>query len=256
METNEALKKDIYFFEDEIHCIKSIFDVTHQLMEDLQNSFIDIKEEREKTNIELRNNLAKNNSLRKKDFDKMVHDLLLIQEESEREIRNLVKVYIDEQKELMRSLIENLGKYKNSVNGDGVQEIKELNDVLRKIISKQDEKKETVTSKLKEFQKEQHDLTSQFKQFLTRGNELRLKDFKIMLREFQKEKAKRFALRKERKESVAKMLSAFKSQRQRVNVRIKNTNENSKENSYMPQSAYGNDGTNLPPEEENKSIKI
>ena len=70
-----------------------IFDTTHQLLRGFQDSFIDKKQEREKLTVELRNNLAKNNSLRKNDFDNMMQDILSTQDKREKEVRNLLNRY-------------------------------------------------------------------------------------------------------------------------------------------------------------------
>lgn len=227
---NDTIKKnEIFFFENEIQSMNSIFDNTHQLIEFFQDSFFDVKQEREKINIALRENLAKNNSLRRKDFDNMVKDILAIQDESEKEVKNLLKNYLNEQKELSHSLIVNLDKFRNAcINGES-QEIKILHALIRQILSKQEERKNEVTSKLKEFQKEQQDITSQFKEFLTKGNKLRVRDFKIMLKGFKIQREKRLALQKERKEDVAKMLSNFKRVRKKAVSLLKNAGNISKE---------------------------
>lgn len=231
---NDTIKKnEIFFFENEIQNMNSIFDNTHQLIEFFQDSFFDVKQEREKINIALRENLAKNNSLRRKDFDSMVKDILAIQDESEKEVKNLLKNYLSEQKELSHSLIANLDKFRNAcINGES-QEIKILHALIRQILSKQEERKNEVTSKLKEFQKEQQNITSQFKEFLTKDNTLRVRDLKIMLNEFKIQREERLVLQKERKENVAEMLTSFKKDREKytlISKRIKNINTKQKEN--------------------------
>ncbi|MFA5805921.1 MAG: hypothetical protein WC879_14890 [Melioribacteraceae bacterium] len=230
---NDTIKKnEIFFFENGIQSMSSIFDDTKQLIEFIQDSFFDVKQEREKINIALRENLAQNNSLRRKDFDSMVKDILAIQDESEKEAKNLLKNYLNEQKELSHSLTANLDKFRNAcINGES-REIKKLHALIRQILSKQEERKNEVTSKLKEFQKEQQNITSQFKEFLTNENELRIRDFKIMLKEFKQQREKRLALQRERKEDVAKMLSDFKKGRQKTVSHLCNTNDNSKEKTF------------------------
>ncbi|MCK9426842.1 MAG: hypothetical protein M0Q21_12455 [Ignavibacteriaceae bacterium] len=230
---NDTIKNEIFFFEHGVQSMNSIFDNTHQLIEFFQDSFFDVKQEREKINIALRENLAKNNSLRRKDFDNMVNDILAIQDESEKEVKNLLKNYLNEQKELSHSLINNLDRFKNACINGNSQEIKKLHDLIRQILAKQDERKNEMTSKLKEFQKEQQNFTSQFKEFLARGNELRIRDFKIMLKEFKLQREERLVLQKERKEDVAIMLSNFKKDREKytlISKRIKNINTKQKEN--------------------------
>ena len=78
-------------YEDRIAGVQSIFDTTHELIEGFQDSFLDTKQEREKLKAELRENLAKSESLRKKDFDNMMQGILSAQEKKEKEVRDLLK---------------------------------------------------------------------------------------------------------------------------------------------------------------------
>lgn len=256
-EMNDTIKNEIFSLANEIQSINSISDVTHQLIEDFQDSFIDQKQEREKANIELRENLAKNNSLRRKDFDKMLKEIIAIQDESEKEVRSMVKVYLNEQREITHSLIENLGKFKNACIRGEFQEIKKLYDLIHQINSKQEKKKDVVTSKLKEFQKEQQKFTSQIKELLIKENNCRVRDFKMMLKEFKIQREKRTVLRRERKKDVSKMLSNFKNDRKKTVSQLSNTIVKSKENtlSQVPVDKTNKDGNDiLFSEEQNKFV--
>ena len=230
---NDTIKNEIFFFENGVQNLNSVFENTNQLIEFFQDSFFDVKQEREMLNIALRENLAKNNSLRRKDFNNMLKDILAIQDESEKEVKNLLMNYLTEQKELSHSIIDNLDKFRNACINGKTQEIKKLHALIRQILAKQEERKNEMTSKLKEFQKEQQNFTSQFKEFLARGNELRTRDFKIMLKEFKIQREERLVLQKERKEDVAKMLTSFKKDREKDTLifkRTKNINTKQKEN--------------------------
>ena len=254
---NDTIKKnENFFFDDEIQSMNSIFDNTHQLIEFFQDSFVDVKQEREKISIDLRENLAKNNSLRRKDFDSMVRNILAIQDESEKEVKNLLKNYLNEQKELSHSLMANLNKFRSAcINGES-QEIKKLHALIHHILSKQEERKDEVVAKLKEFQEEQQNITSQFKEFLTNENQLRISDFKIMLKGFKLQREKRLTLQRERKEDVAKMLSDFKIGRKKTISNLSNSDDNSKEKTFSSFLANGNNGNdkNISSLEKNKFV--
>jgi len=71
-------------YEARIQSIESIFDATHQILKDFQEPFFDTKQERESINAQLREHLARNESLRKKDFDNMMQGILSIQDEREK----------------------------------------------------------------------------------------------------------------------------------------------------------------------------
>ena len=196
-----------------VQSIADTFDTTSQLLEGFQGFFLDTKQEREKVSAELRENLAKNEHLRKKDFDNMMQDILSTQDEREKEVRNLLKNYLNEQKEMVQVLREDLEKFKNSLAKDEVQRVREFQVLIKNIFTKQDERKNEVTSKLKNFQKEQQEMAKILKGLLAKRRELRIKDFKSMLKEFRFQHKKRISHQEERKQEVRSMLEGFKKER-------------------------------------------
>ncbi|MBI5182918.1 MAG: hypothetical protein HY999_00950 [Nitrospinae bacterium] len=172
-------------YDMRIQSIGAIFDTTYQLLEGLQDSFLDTKQEQERINAELRENLAKNGSLRRKDFDNMMQGILLTQEEREREVRNLLKTYLNEQKKMIHALRENLAKIKDAIAKGDIQRVKDFRGmIIEKIFAKPEERKEDLTSNLKRFQREQKALSKRLKRLLAKGDELQIKDIKLMLKEF------------------------------------------------------------------------
>jgi len=196
-----------------VQSIADTFDTTSQLLEGFQGFFLDTKQEREKVSAELRENLAKNEHLRKKDFDNMMQDILSTQDEREKEVRNLLKNYLNEQKEMVQVLREDLEKFKNSLAKGEVQRVREFQVLIKDILTKQDERKNEVTSKLKNFQKEQQEMAKILKGLLAKRRELRIKDFKSMLKEFRFQHKKRISHQEERKQEVRSMLEGFKKER-------------------------------------------
>jgi len=203
-------------YEARIQSIGSIFDTTHLILGDFQQSFFDTKQEREKINTQLRDTLAKNEHLRRKDFDNMMQGILATQDEREKEVGNLLKEYFNDQKTMAQALRENLEKFRGSLSKGEAGRVKEFQEMVKEILAKQDERKDEVTSKLKEFQKEQRDLAIRLKKLLVKGKELRIKDLKSMLKEFRAQREKRLALQNKRREEVVKMLNSFKKKRQKV----------------------------------------
>jgi molecular chaperone DnaK (HSP70) len=185
-------------YEARIQSIESLFDTTHHILRSFQNSFFDMKKERETINAELRENLAKNESLRKKDFDHMMEDILSAQEGREKEVRNLLNHYLNEQKQMAQDLRENLKEFKDSLSKGEVQRVKDFQEMIKQILAKQDERKEEVTFRLKKFKKEQVVLSSRLKDLLAKGNELQIRDFKSALKEYKGQMQERLVLQKER----------------------------------------------------------
>lgn len=195
-------------YETMLESVGAIFDTTHQIPDDFQGAFLDNKEEGRKISAQLRDILAHNEHLRKKDFDSMTQGDLSAQEEREAEVKNLVKGYLNQQGEMARTLRENLANFKDALAKGEVERVKEFHEMIKEVITNQDARKEEVTSKLKEFQKEQQEMAKRLKELLAKGRDLRIKDFKAMLNEFKVQHMERLACRKERRKEVRRMLDA------------------------------------------------
>ena len=200
-------------YEARIQSIGTIFDITGQLLEGFQESLLDTRQEREKINAELRENLARNESLRKKDFDNMMRDILSAQEEREKQVRSLLKDYLNEQKEMAHALGANLTEVKDALSKGEAQRIKEFHAEITEILAEQEQRKKEVSSRLKEFHKKQQEMAKRLKELLAKGRGLRIKDLKSMLAKFKIQHKERMAQQKERKKEAQNMLGAFKKER-------------------------------------------
>jgi len=200
-------------YESRVESIGIIFNTTHQLLQGFQDSFIDTKREREKLTAELRENLAKNKSLRRNDFDNMMQDILSTQDKREKEVRILLNSYLSEHKKMAQALSGNLEKSKSSITEGEIQRVKEFQNMIKKILVRQEERKEEVTSRLKEFRKEQKEMAKRLKELLSKGKELRIDDLKSMLKELKAQAKERIACKEERREEVRRMLGDFKKER-------------------------------------------
>ena len=200
-------------FEAGSQSIESLFDAAHQILEGFQNSFFDTRQEREHINAQLRENLTANESLRRKDFDLMMQDILSAQEDRERHVREELNMYLADQREMIRSLGENLAKFKDALAGGEAQRVKEFQTLLQGILAAQDERKNKVTSELKEFQMQQQELAKTLKGLLAKGRELRIKDLKRMLGEFRSQRQERIVAQGERRKGVRDMLEESQKER-------------------------------------------
>jgi len=210
---NNIINNILYSYEARIESIGSVFDITHQIIQGFQDTLLDTRQERENIRVELREILAKNESLRRKDFDNMMQSILLTQNEREKEVRNLLNRYLNEQKEMAQALRKNLERVKDSLAKGKAQRLKGFQEIIKEILTKQDKRKEEITSKLKEFQKEQAMLSKRLKELLAKGKELRIRDFKSMLREFKSQHKERITRQQKRREMVLNMLGGFKKER-------------------------------------------
>jgi len=207
---NYIIDNILYSYETRINSIASIFDSAPQILQGVQDVLIDTKKEGEKISADLKESLAKNKSLRKKDFDNMMDGILFTQNEREKEVRNLLNFYLNEQKEMAQALKENLKNFKDSLVKREFQRVKEFQEMIRVILSKQDKRKEEVTSRLREFQSEQRIIAGRLRELLAKGRELRIRDLKSMLKEFKAQHNERRTFQEERREMVRRLLDAYK----------------------------------------------
>ena len=200
-------------FEDRIQSLGDIFDTTHLLLRGFQDSVLDTKQEREKFSAELRENLAQNDSLRKKDFDNMMGGILAASEAREKEVRNLLDNYLNEQKEMARALRENLSKDNDALVKGEAGRIKEFRAMIKELLARQDERKAEVTANLKDFQVEQQEMAKRIKELLAKGSQLRIKDLKSMLKEFKTQHEERISRQEKRRNEVQRMVGDLKKGR-------------------------------------------
>jgi len=200
-------------YETKIRSVGAIFDTTHQLLQTFQDSFLDTKQQREKLKAQLQENLAKNGSLRKKDFDNMMQEILSNQDKRERQVRDLLNSYLNGQKAMAHSLRNNLAEVKDALARGEAQRVKEFQAVITEILAEQEQRKQEAIFKLKEFQEEQRQIAKRLEELLAKGRELRIKDLKSMLKELRGQRKERIVRQQERKEEVQGLLGDLKKER-------------------------------------------
>jgi hypothetical protein len=212
-EKENVLEIIISSYEARIQSVEAFFEATGQIFQDFQDSLLSTRTEREKINGQLRESLAKNGSLRKKDFDRMISVISSHLDESEQEVRRLSQKYLSEQTNLVQQLRQGLKDFKEALTKGQAQKVKELQELIKEILTRQDESKNEVTSKLKEFQQGQQQTYKMLRGLLAKGEKLRIRDFKAMLAEFKKQRKERLACQEQRRQEVKDMLGKFKVER-------------------------------------------
>jgi len=230
LDLKNAAENAVAAYEIKVESVGTMLDTAHQILDDFQEAFLDNKEERRKISTELRDILAHNEHLRKKDFDSMMRGILSAQEEREAEVKNLLKGYLNQQREMAHILREDLAKFKDALAKSDVRRVKEFQEMIKEVLANQDARKEEVAFKLKEFQKEQQDMAKRLKALLVKGRELRIKDLKEMLQEFRTQHKERLARQIERGKEVNEMLGRIKDKTPvAINIDIKRDNRGEKE---------------------------
>lgn len=234
LDFNNVVENVVSSYEAKIENINSFFEATHLILSEFQDPLFDTKQERDQINGQLQDLLARNEHLRRTDFNRMMQGILAFQVEKEKEIRNLVNSFLKEQKEMVILLRDNFIRIKEVLaKGEGAggsavsvidseqsRRIKESQRTMVDILSLQDKRKFEVSFKLKEFQKEQKQMILRLQELLAKGKELRIKDFKLMLEESNVQHKERLVQHEERKVEVKKrrrdvhsMLFEFKEKR-------------------------------------------
>jgi ClpP class serine protease len=110
---------------------------------------------------------------------------------------------------MAQALMQGLDRFKDTLAKGEVQRVKDFQGMFKEILAKQEKRKEEVTSKLKEFQKDQQGMAKRLKEILAKGRELRIRDLKLMLKEFEAQHKERLARQEERREEVGNLLGEF-----------------------------------------------
>lgn len=155
-------------YESRISTVGMIIDDTHQLLEDF-------KTKRNEMSTKLKETLAREGSLRKKDFDNMMKDILSRQDEREKEVKDFLKTFLEEQKEMAETIKKNLA------DGEKVR-IDDFKKMLQDIQARQRARENEVSAKLKEFQNEYKEMSESVHSLLYKGEAIRIKDFKEMVK--------------------------------------------------------------------------
>lgn len=178
--------------------------------------------ERERLGNRLQEILAKNCSLRRKDFSSMMENILCDEEEKKKEveekqkqIRGILKDYLGEQKKLATFLKERLTQFAQGRSSeDGSKAI------LADIKTLHENKGQEVLGTLRDFklslelyQKNQETVNHRLQRLIDRGESLRIEDLRKL--ESAKAREQRLAERRMLEQDVERLLSHFKRERER-----------------------------------------
>lgn len=172
-------------FEVRIQKIETVFSTSeavnessHALMNDFQHSLQDLRKERMQLNTMLRENLAKNGSLRKNDYDCLMDELFLLLDQKEKEAEDQFNRYIEDQKAMVSFLRQGILEIKNTEQNDNKKKIEEFKLELETILKAQQQRKEQAIAKFLEFQNINKKITNNFQQLLDQDVQIFCKDIK------------------------------------------------------------------------------
>ncbi len=123
----------------------------------------------------LRDNLAKGESLRKADFDRMMADL------TESRLSHQL-IAEDVLSRFQKEEMEMIDRLRKIVISGGRSNLKDMEVIRDDILRRQKERETGVIQALKRIQVEQEELKAAIKRLLSKGEDVKISDFRLMLK--------------------------------------------------------------------------
>ena len=181
-------------YETRIHKIQTAFqssenitESTHFLFDHVHSSLTDLRKERDLLNSKLCEIVAKNGSLRKKDYYTMMSGILCALDQKEREAESQFLIYIEAQKESAQSLKNTLLDIKDITGQDAVEKVMLIKEQLSQISVLQEMRKETAIHTFMEFQQMNNRMMECLENLLRKGEFILIQDIKKLKNQLIKE---------------------------------------------------------------------
>lgn len=183
-------------YELRVRTVSTLINQAYQLLKSFQTEIEDMI-------AGLRDNLAGAESLRKKDFDHMISDVIERRRQREEEAEQTLKSFQEEEGEMISRLREIILRGNSSSLEDNIKAIKE------DIFKRQKEREKKIIKTLQCFQIEQEELRVALKKLLSKGEGVKIKDLRIVLNSLRTRQSDRDA-------ELIKMLEEFEVVRGKV----------------------------------------
>ena len=132
-------------------------------------------------NARICESLAKNGSLRKKDYNNLMSGIISTLDEKEKAAEDLFLSFIEAQKETAQSLKNSLLQMKDLSGSDSGGTITKIKEQLSQITKMQEMRKEVVISTFLDFQQMHNRMIQCLESILEKGEHLLVKDLKNIL---------------------------------------------------------------------------
>jgi len=186
---NDLLEDIITSYEDRIQKIETIFNTSqtvtetyHILLNDFQLSLQELRKERTALNTMLRDNMAKNGSLRKNDYDILMSDIFFLLDGKEKEAEDEFHKYIEDQRAMAHFLRQGILGIKNTEQNDNKEKIDDFKLGLETILYGQQHRKECAVAKFLEYQDIHKKITRYLQALLDQDVHVSFKDIKKVKR--------------------------------------------------------------------------
>jgi hypothetical protein len=187
MQNNSLLVGVINSYRDRIRKIQTAFqssenitESTHLIFANVQNSLNTLKKEREILNSKLSQAMAKNGSLRIKDYNLMMRDVLNLFNEKELDTEKQFFYFIEELKEATQSLKNRLLDIKDADYQHTSEKITTIKAQASHITELQGSRKEKVIKSFTDFQQMHNRVILNLEDLLKKGDSVSVKDIKFV----------------------------------------------------------------------------
>ena len=182
-------------YQMRVRTVNGLMDQAYNFLESFQMELEDMI-------VRLRDNLAKAESLRKKDFDRMIKDVIECRNQSELEAKQSLTVFHEEEE----GMIDRLRKI---VLGGSHSNMQDMAAIKEDISRRQKDREKNIIKAMKRLQIEQEEFRVALRNLLEKREEVKVKDFKLMIKSLR-------AQQSDRDTELTKMLDEFDVVRTRV----------------------------------------
>ena len=164
----KIIEEVIGSYELKVKTISSLIKQVIQKIKSFQNEQIQLAKD-------LQDNLAKTQNLRRKDFDSMIANIRIQNSKREQEVTQMVEGFCKEEE-------ENITELRAMLSGirPGIQEDFEV--IKTRMLNRPKEREQQLTRMLKNFHRDQEELTLALKKLLKKGPSIKIKDLKTMIK--------------------------------------------------------------------------
>jgi predicted RNA-binding protein with EMAP domain len=159
---------------------ENVTESSHLLFDNVQKFLNNLKKEREILNSRLSETMAKNGSLRKKDYNLLMTDVLELLDKKELETEKQFLNFIKDQKDTTQSLKNSLLDIKDINSQETSEKITIIKDQLSQISKLQGMRKEAVIKSFTDFQQMHNRIMEYLGNLLKNGDKVQIKDIKLI----------------------------------------------------------------------------
>ena len=192
MEDTEQLRNVV---EKIVGSYESKVKVVTSLMREVNQRIRDFHTEQEQMTGRLKNILAKNECLRKRDFDAIMVGIRSHQEAREQEVSQMVEDFCKEEE-------ETAAKLKDILMVKSCSTLEDFKVLKERMLNRPKERERKISRILKDFHRDQEELNTALRMLLEKGPSVRIKDLRAMVKAFHID-------RKDENTRIDKMLEEF-----------------------------------------------